>query len=238
MRLLGITIDTLSRSEVLDRIGSWLDGDIFHRIATVNPEFLVRAEKDDVFRQVLSAADLRLADGFGIVMAGWFRGERIPRFPGVDLMENLLYLGNEKNLSIYLAVREGGLSSFEEIKDAIQKRYPNISIDGKNMKLIQTEERSDISSDILLCNFGAPEQEIFLESLRSHPGKVKLAIGVGGSFDYLTGKVSRAPRLFRNIGIEWFWRLTQQPYRLPRIWNATGIFIWKVIVGGKEKDGS
>lgn len=233
MQLLGVTIDPVSRSEVSDLIRLWLSVEEFRRIATVNPEFLVLADDDEIFCRSLEAADLRLADGFGIVVAGWFRGDRITRFSGADLMEDLLRVANAECLSVYIAARKDGLSSLEEMKESIRKRYPNILIDGEEYDPSQAEDVSGISSDILLCNFGAPEQEYFLESCRAYPGTAKIAVGVGGSLDYLTGKIARAPIWFRYIGFEWLWRLGQQPRRWRRIWNATGVFFWKVLQKGK-----
>jgi N-acetylglucosaminyldiphosphoundecaprenol N-acetyl-beta-D-mannosaminyltransferase len=91
--------------------------------------------------------------------------------------------------------------------------------------------KSHISQyNIILVNFGAPEQEQFIYSLKGQENaKIKLAIGVGGSFDFLTGKVKRAPAWMRSIGLEWLFRLIQQPNRWKRIWNAVVIFPIKVL---------
>jgi len=83
---------------------------------------------------------------------------------------------------------------------------------------------------IVFANFGAPYQEKFLNSLKSAKNsKMRLVMGVGGSFDYLTGKIRRAPVFTRKIGLEWLWRLIQQPRRIKRIWNAVIIFPIKII---------
>jgi N-acetylglucosaminyldiphosphoundecaprenol N-acetyl-beta-D-mannosaminyltransferase len=82
--------------------------------------------------------------------------------------------------------------------------------------------------EILFCNFGAPHQEKFLNSLKS--AKIRLAMGVGGSFDYVTGKLQRAPRAMRIFGLEWLWRLILQPKRWRRIWNAVIVFPIKIIL--------
>ena len=79
------------------------------------------------------------------------------------------------------------------------------------------------------CNFGAPDQEYFLESLRGRSESVRLVMGVGGAFDFLTGKLPRAPRVFRVIGLEWLWRLFLQPSRWKRIWRAVVVFPIAVI---------
>jgi glutamyl-tRNA synthetase len=84
-----------------------------------------------------------------------------------------------------------------------------------------------IHNSIVLCNFGAPEQELFLMKLKDNSGDIRFAMGVGGSFDYLTGKQKRAPKWLRVIGLEWLWRLILQPKRFKRIWNATVVFLVK-----------
>lgn len=231
MHLLGIDIDTLNRSELLARCECWLsEAGGFHRIATVNPEFLLLADQNASFRQALTAADLRIADGFGIVLAAWLRGVSLERFPGADIMEALLQIAHAQKIPIYLAIRKDGLSSYAEVRAAILKQYPGMKVEGADLESRQSLDSTiqNPGSKIIFCNFGAPEQEIFLESLRAQPGSIRIAMGVGGALDYLTGRIARAPRLLRRLGLEWLWRLIQQPSRLGRIWNATAVFLWRV----------
>ncbi len=226
MDILGIPIDALTREEILLRVKTFLKEPKFHQIATVNPEFLREAEKNTDFRTVLLDTDLRVADGFGIVLAGLLRGTYIERFPGTDLMDEILSLANEQTLSVYLAVNKDGLSSFEEIRSALLKKYAHLIVRGADMDPKHSESYTlqATSYKLALCNFGAPAQEIFLSRLRKEPGTVRLAMGVGGSFDYLTGKQKRAPQFLRAIGLEWLWRLIRQPKRWRRIWNALVVF--------------
>lgn len=230
MDIFGVPIATYSHEAVRQRISLWLDESCFHRIATVNPEFLLEAERSLSFKKTLLAAELCIADGVGIVFAGLLHGEYIPRFPGADLMEAILRIAEQKQIPVYLAVRAGGLSSFHEIQRALLEKYPKLKIDGANISVIESVHANvqNLRSKIIFCNFGIPEQEVFLESLRQTPGNIRLAMGVGGAFDYLTGKQKRAPRWLRYIGLEWCWRLCQQPQRWRRIWNAVVIFPFRV----------
>lgn len=235
MNILGIDIDESSRGEIHARVEGFLCKDSFHRIATVNPEFLVEADRNPVFRDALRAADLRVADGFGIVLAGLLLGRRIVRYPGTDLMMHILEKAEREGLGIFLAIRKDGLSSYGEIRSALLKRYPNILIDGADVDI--SSDASCIirhASSVLFCNFGAPEQELFLESLRSNPGSIRLAMGVGGAFDFLTGKRKRAPKWMRALGLEWLWRLLLQPTRIGRIRTATAVFLWRVFLEKKK----
>jgi N-acetylglucosaminyldiphosphoundecaprenol N-acetyl-beta-D-mannosaminyltransferase len=238
MKILGIPIDILSREDILRTVGKVLDSSSYHRIATVNPEFLLLAEKDPAFQQALIDANLRIADGFGIVLAGLLRGRCITRFPGADLMEAILAIAEERKLSIFLAVRADGLSTYDEIRSVILKKYPNITVGGADMDIADSEcialqsEIKNLKSKIVFCNFGVPYQEIFLTNMQDTG--VTFGMGVGGSFDYLTGKLRRAPKCLHMIGLEWLWRLILQPKRIGRIWNAVIVFPIKMIFG-KEK---
>lgn len=236
MEILGTTIDNLTREEILAQIKIFLDEPRFHQIATVNPEFLLEAKKNKAFHTILQNCDLRIADGFGITLTMLFREGRLKcRFPGVDLMEEILSIANEKKISIYLAIKKDGLSSFREIKTVLSKKYPNLIIDGSDIE-VSSHHLSIIPdrSSIILCNFGAPLQEIFLNNLKNQKN-IRLTMGVGGSFDYLTKKQKRAPRWLQSIGLEWLWRLIQQPQRWYRIWNAVVLFPFYVFFATIQK---
>ncbi len=222
--ILGIKVDNLSKKEILEKVEGFLREDKFHQIATINPEFILQAQKDIEFKNILNNCDLNIADGFGIKLAFWRYGQHLKtRMAGADLMLEILRIADNKNLSIFLAINKDSLSSFEEIEKAILKNYINLEIKGSG----ETAE----TADIVFCNFGAPQQEKFLNSLKNaKDSKIKLAMGVGGSFDFLTGKIKRAPKIIRAIGFEWLWRFILEPqYRLKRIWNATVVFMVKII---------
>lgn len=254
MHILGVEIDNLSRAEILARVERFLAEPKFHQIATVNPEFLVEADRNPEFKKLLNDCDLRVADGFGISLAAFFRsliasspfrkGEGregvfpFERFPGVDLTEELLRMANERHLSVFLAVRADGLSSFEQVRIAILKKYPRLKINGLDIQissLIGNWKLEIGNSAIVFCNFGSPAQEFFLAKLKSEGIQSRVAMGVGGAFDYLTGKQMRAPWCLQKCGLEWLWRLLSQPWRWHRIWTAVAVFPMKILT---KKDRS
>lgn len=233
MKILGVKIDNLSRAKIFEKIESFLAGDKMCQIATVNPEFILAAQQDEEFKNILNSCDLNVADGVGI----WFAFLRFgtylkTRIAGVDLMDEILKIAEKNNIKIFLAASSGGLSSWEEARDAIFQKYPKLQVSGANLSNNITGCKLPITDcSIILCSFGAPHQEKFLHSLKSQKNdNIRLVVGVGGSFDYLTGKVKRAPRWMRQIGLEWLFRLLQEPrYRVKRIFNAVIIFPIKII---------
>lgn len=233
MKILGIKIDNLSREEILKKIGDFLDEEKFHQIATVNPEFVLEAQKNNQFKNIINGCDLRVADGVGIFFAFLRFGKWLKcRLTGVELMEDVLQIAERKNLNIFLASWTGSLSSWQETRDAIAKKYPKLKIDGDNIDCKNTFYVLHLTSDIVFCNFGAPKQEFFLHSLkREKDANIRLVVGVGGSFDYLTGKTLRAPKFVRILGMEWLWRLVSEPrYRFKRVFRAVIIFPIKVLL--------
>jgi len=254
MNILGVRIDNFSKKEILEKIEFFLNEENFHHIATVNPEFVLRAQEDSEFKNILNKTDLNVADGVGISYAFLRYGQRLEgRIAGVDLMQEILQTADQKKMSLFLAIHQNGLSCFAEIKKALNEKYPNIEIAGadidprKSKKMlteilnqVQDDKEKNRDADILFCNFGFPAQEKFINSLKNKQnaslqlkgsqGKIRIAMGVGGSFDFVTGKVQRAPLWMQKIGLEWLWRFMQEPgYRFKRIINAVIIFPIRIL---------
>jgi N-acetylglucosaminyldiphosphoundecaprenol N-acetyl-beta-D-mannosaminyltransferase len=233
MEILGVRIDNFSEKELLEKVESFLREDSFHQIVTINPEFILEAQKDHGFREVLNGSDLCLADGAGIWFAFLRHGKILrSRMAGADLMEEILGLASTNGQGIFLAASDKSLSTWEETRDAILKKYPGLKIEGERFgPQIANHGLPLADCSIVLCNFGAPHQEKFIRSLkRQENSRIRLAIGVGGGFDFLTGKVARAPKIFRTIGLEWLWRFLQEPrYRARRIFRAVVVFPIRII---------
>lgn len=230
MNILEVRIDNLSKKEVLEKIESFLSDGKFHQIVTVNPEFILEAQKDDEFKNILNKSDLNVADGVGIWFAFLRSGKLLKsRIAGADLMHDILKIADEKKLSVFLAVNKNGLSSYQEVKNAFNIKYPNIEFDGADLDPLDLNYKLEAESyNLVFCNFGAPYQEKFLDYLKNDI--LGVAMGVGGSFDFMTGKAKRAPKGMRIFGLEWLWRLILQPRRIKRIINAIIIFPIKVIL--------
>lgn len=233
MDILNVKVDNLTKKEILKKIEFFLSEPKFHQIATVNPEFILEAQKNQKFREILNSCDLSVADGFGIRCAFWRHGKHLKtRITGVRLMMEVLKIAEKNNFSVFLAARSDGLSTWQETRDKIFKIHPKLKVLGENINIKNMKNPGYqlliTNYNIVFCAFGAPHQELFLNSQKND--KIRLAMGVGGSFDFLTGRIRRAPVFFRRLGLEWLWRLLLQPKRWRRIFRAIIIFPVKVIL--------
>lgn len=226
MNVFGVTLKNHTREEIEAALHLALRQSVFHHVVTINPEYLLLAEKNPRFQACLNRSEFQVADGIGLRIAFALNGESLKaRFPGADLIHRIFHIAEEQNLRVFVMVRDDGLSSLNEIIQAVKMDYPRLEIAGVHqMYQDVTLPPAAREAHILMCNFGAPWQEYYLEAVRRNPGKILLGIGVGGAFDFLTGRVRRAPRWMRFLGFEWIFRLMVQPKRLPRILRATLLF--------------
>lgn len=229
MKVLDVKIDNMSHYKILEKIESFLDDGKFHQISTINPEFVLEAQKDKEFKDILNLSDLNVADGTGIWFAFLRFGKILKcRIAGADLMHEILRMADEKKLSVFLAANKHGLSSYEEVCNSFTNLYPNINFSGDNIDPKSFYKPSVKGYKLILCAFGAPFQEKFINSQKDDI--IGVAMGVGGSFDFATGKIKRAPKMMRFFGLEWLWRLLLEPrYRFRRVFRAIIIFPIKVI---------
>ncbi|MCL5406966.1 MAG: WecB/TagA/CpsF family glycosyltransferase [Patescibacteria group bacterium] len=239
-KILDVKIDNLTFPEVMAKITLFLEGKKLHQIATVNPEFILAAQRDSEFKAILNQADLSVPDGVGLKFGGWLSGQKIgERLTGVDLTWELTKLSAYKNYSIYFLGAATGVA--EKAAKRMKMLYPNLKIAGcyagtpEDPKTLDNIKKA--KPDILLVAFGAPKQDKFIYNLKNNYSDFgfqisdlpKVAMGVGGTFDYISGAVPRAPKWLRNLGLEWLYRLVHQPKRIGRIFKAVIVFPIRVI---------
>jgi N-acetylglucosaminyldiphosphoundecaprenol N-acetyl-beta-D-mannosaminyltransferase len=248
INILGINISTDSKQEVLKKISDFLlpSSQSRYYIVTPNPEFLLAARKDEEFFYILNQADVAVPDGIGLTFAGLFMGKIIRRISGVDLMLDICEFAEKENKSIFLLGGENGAA--EQAAEKLKLKFPRLKIAGAEEGLkpgswklrsgkwlkgkIESKKLeakiNEARPDILFVAFGHPKQEKWAYHSLPNLNSVRLAMGVGGSFDFIAGKIKRAPKLMRSCGLEWLWRLMQEPQkRLPRIYDAVIIFPWE-----------
>jgi N-acetylglucosaminyldiphosphoundecaprenol N-acetyl-beta-D-mannosaminyltransferase len=233
--ILGVRIDNFSVRETKEKISNFLENNSEQKfIVTLNPEIVLKAHRDEKYRKILNSADLNICDGFGLRLAGFLKGKQLKaRFTGVKMADFLLENAQKCNLRVLVIATEESLSAPEEIERAINKKYPDLSAESEYFLPSQDFFENGIikKAEIIFVNFGAPQQEKFIFENREKFSSAKILVGVGGTFDFLTGKIRRASGFLRGLGLEWIWRMIQEPKRIKRIWNAVVVFPVIVLLG-------
>jgi N-acetylglucosaminyldiphosphoundecaprenol N-acetyl-beta-D-mannosaminyltransferase len=238
--ILGIKIDKITNSELAEKLEEFMNSGVEHYIITANPEIIVEAQKDIKFHEIINNADLTIPDGFGLLLASRFLSglEKLSeRITGVDLVyktAKILAENPVKRKVFFLGAREGAAKAAAE---KLKKIFSGLEFAGTfsgdgNEKgdRVAVSIINQAKPDILFVAYGAPKQEKWIaRNLKKMPS-VRLAIGVGGAFDIISGRIRRAPQWTRKAGLEWLWRLIQEPRRIGRIYNATVKFASLIIV--------
>jgi N-acetylglucosaminyldiphosphoundecaprenol N-acetyl-beta-D-mannosaminyltransferase len=222
VNILGIKIDDVTGEEALARIEQFVSDGRPHVVTTVNPEFIVTAQRDAVFAQILNQADLNLPDGQGLLWAARLLGASLrERVTGVDTVVRLAGLSAQKGYGIYLLGAAEGVA--EATAQILSARFPTLRVAGIYAGSPAPEEDDQIVQRILAVNprllfvaYGAPRQEKWIARNLSRL-QVPVAMGVGGAFDFISGQTRRAPSWMQRLGLEWLHRLALQPWRWRRM---------------------
>lgn len=226
--LLGVGVTNVKESKVLEYILQSLEKrHEKYYIVTPNPELLLIAHKNPEYKKILNHARLALCDGTGVFLAAKFLRKGIrQKITGVDFMEKLCKRVSEKPITV--GFLGGGLGVAEKTAECLVSKYPGLKVAFAAPEWLDKSPRSPI--DILFVAFGSPKQEEWIaENIDKLP--VKIVMGVGGAFDFISGKVPRSPLFVRRLGLEWLFRLIRQPWRIKRQISLFE-FIWLVF---KEK---
>jgi len=245
--ILGVRVDRLSQQQALDRI----EQIITHRrasdnqapceqIITVNPEFVMAAQHNSDFRIAINEAVLVLPDGIGVVWAARFMGRPVPgRITGTDTLPALAQRCAAASYSLYLLGAAPGIA--EAAGARLQQLAPGLEIAGTYAGSPAPDEEDAIierirvaRADVLCVAFGSPAQDLWIRrNLSRLP--VAVAMGVGGAYDFLSGRQRRAPRIMQSLGLEWLYRLYREPWRWRRM-LALPRFAVKVAVRGRKQN--
>lgn len=218
-------------TQTIREIDRRLDAALFTQHVVVNVAKLVAMQTDTKLRDAVSSCDIVNIDGAGIVYGGRLLGYSIPeRVAGIDLFHQLLKRSEESGRSVYfLGARQ------HILKDAvsnIRKRYPDLNIAGFHHGYFWDDEKAVVESirnskaDLLFVGISSPMKEQFIDRWGDKLG-VKFAMGVGGTFDVVAGKVRRAPEWMQKLGLEWLYRVIQEPRRMfMRYLTTNSKFAW------------
>jgi N-acetylglucosaminyldiphosphoundecaprenol N-acetyl-beta-D-mannosaminyltransferase len=236
INIADIPVDNVTIEEAIDKIKTFLHNRKPCFAVAINPEKVLKAKKDDELEEILKKSDLNFVDGIGIVLGSkiLYKKKIKERIAGIDLFMSILRLSAKNKYRVYLlgAKEETIKKAVAEIKNT----HPQIEIAGFHNGYFEDEEKvvtgiKNSDADILFVGMGSPKQEKFIyNNLDMGSPKqekfiynnldrlnVKFAMGVGGSFNVLSGELKRAPQTVQKLGLEWFYRFILDPKRLPRI---------------------
>ncbi|MGE3267407.1 MAG: WecB/TagA/CpsF family glycosyltransferase [Chloroflexota bacterium] len=234
----GVLIDRVNAASAVDRIRGFLRSGKLNQIVTVNLDFVAISRRDREFRETLNAAELAVADGMPLVWVSQLTDEPVPeRLTGVELVDECCRVAVETHSSVFLLGAAPGVA--DEAADRLQEHFPGLRIAGvyappfgpltheENERILAAIHEAQ--PDFLFVALGAPQQDIWIRANRDRLD-VPVAMGVGCVLDLLAGVVSRAPSWMQRTGLEWLFRLVQEPGRLWRryILDDMPTLIWLV----------
>ncbi|MFC4804625.1 WecB/TagA/CpsF family glycosyltransferase [Filifactor villosus] len=246
MNVLGVRVDRVDMQTACRLAQQGVQGKKAFVVITPNSEIVMKAKDNAALFSIIEGADLVVPDGIGLVLASKILKRPLKeRVTGIDLMQNLLRWASDNDKTVYFLGGKPGIA--QKAADKVQSQYPALKIVGTGhgyFKGIHTgnkghqEEENTVSQvaeakpDLLFVALGAPGQEYFIDTYkdRLHAG---LLMGVGGSFDVLSGEVQRAPQFYRKYGLEWFYRLIKEPWRIGRMMSLPLFMLTVIFTRGK-----
>lgn len=232
--ILGVPIDNVTKEEAgqitLDLVKQ--SNKTCKMIFAPNTEFIMKAQKDEEFFNILKQSSLSTPDSIGITLGAKMQGKKFKeRIPGQAYFREVLRRGEKEGLTFYLLGGKPGVP--EKTRENLLKIFPKLKIVGVHNGYMTDEQEKEVIAEInslqpnvLFVATGAPRQEKWIYNHRNEL-KVDVATGQGGTFDYEAGRIKRAPVCIQKIGMEWFWRLCLEPKRIIRM-SVLPIYLVKV----------
>jgi N-acetylglucosaminyldiphosphoundecaprenol N-acetyl-beta-D-mannosaminyltransferase len=222
VRILGVRVDDVTTAETLALLERYIASRRPHQVVTVNPEFVMAARRDPAFARVLEAADLALPDGQGLLWAARVQGRPLrERVCGSDIVPAAAALAASQGYRVFLLGAAPGVA--ERAAEVLTRAHEGLRVVGTFAGSPRAEEEDTIvamvraaSPDILFVAYGAPRQDLWIHRNLERL-EVPVAMGVGGSLDFVAGVAVRAPAWARRWGLEWLHRLVHEPWRWRRM---------------------
>jgi N-acetylglucosaminyldiphosphoundecaprenol N-acetyl-beta-D-mannosaminyltransferase len=244
VHILGVRVDDVTMDAALESVAQFMQEPRLHQIASVNPEFIMAARRNPEFARVLEENDLNLPDGANLIRASRFLRKPLrQRVAGSDLIWHLGERAAQEGWRIFfLGAREGVA---EQASEKLLARYPRLQIAGVYAGSPQPRHDAEqvgrviaSGAQILFVAYGAPAQDLWIARNRTPlSGSVRVAMGVGGAFDFIAGRVPRAPMWMQSAGLEWLFRLIQEPRRWRRQ-LALVEFTWQVLRARRRRSSN
>lgn len=236
LKILGARVDDVTANETLAYIDDFVRSGAPHQVMTPNPEFVMRARRDPAFHALLERVDLAPADGIGLKWAARLLGERLRELaPGSELVEALAARGARHNQRWFLLGAAPGVAAAADA--VLEQRYPGLVIAGTWSGTPEPGHDEEICRrieavkpvDVLLVAYGAPGQDFWID--RNQPRlRIPVAIGVGGTFNFIAGRSRRPPRIVKRLNLIWLFRLITEPWRWRRqlaLARFAGLVVWE-----------
>jgi N-acetylglucosaminyldiphosphoundecaprenol N-acetyl-beta-D-mannosaminyltransferase len=222
IRILGLPVHEVTMQTALDQMDAFIASGSAHHIITADASMFVMAQEDQELARIIATAELVTPDSAGVLWAAKRNKTPLPeRVSGVEIVENLCALSPERGYRLYFFGAAPGIADQAALR--MQEKYPGAQIVGTRHGFFTPDDLPDILSgiqkarpDILCVALGIPKQEKWIAAHRDALG-VPVLIGVGGTFDVLSGTVRRAPRLFQQLRLEWFWRVLSNPKKISKV---------------------
>lgn len=201
-------------------------------VVTANPEtFMISEKNEDVRKMLLDKETVMVPDGIGVLKDGKKIGYNIEeRITGIDIANELLKFGNEQKKSIYLFGSKQEV--IDSMKIVIKEQYPNLKLVGTSNGYVTDKDKVfdeivKLEPDIVLVALGIPLQEMLIYK---HLNRFKkgIFVGVGGSFDVMSGMKKRAPKIFIKLNLEWLYRIMKEPKRFKRFYDSNVKFLFRI----------
>lgn len=220
--IFGVPISKMNMKDTVAYLSQVIDQRRPHQIITANPIMVMTAMEQPDYMRMMKEAELVVPDGAGVVWASGYVGNPVAeRVAGFDLIQELMKAGEQRGWKVYLVGASPEV--IEAAAARLQQLYPGIKLVGFRDGFFGEKEEIGVieairaaGPDILLVGRSADKQEPWIAKYKDQLG-VPVMMGVGGSFDVLSGKLKRAPGLFQKLRLEWFYRLLQEPWRYKRM---------------------
>lgn len=228
----GFNVNLMSFDDVIKALVCAINDEKNLHVVTINPEIIQNAKKNFELKQIINDAEIVTPDGVGVKIALKMKGIKQEQVTGVDLSEKMLEIAADEKFKVALVGAKPEI--LELVVQNLKNKYENIDIvyshDGYFSDFDPIiKDVINSGAKFLLCAMGSPKQEFFISELKKQ-AKGIVMIGVGGTFDVLSGKVQLAPEIYRKLGLEWLYRTIKQPERFKRIFPTLPIFFFQSII--------
>ena len=245
MKFMNTEIDNLTMDETLDAVDRLIQEDNCSYVVTPNVDHIVQLEKDEELQQVYKNASLILTDGKPLIwISKWYKTPIKEKISGSDLFPRVCALAAKKGYTMYLLGAAEGVAA--KAAENLMKKYKGLNIVGTYSPPFGFEKDSvelekiknlvkEKHPDILIVGLGCPKQEKFMYH-HCKELEVPISFGLGASIDFEAGNIKRAPKWMSDHGLEWLYRITQDPKRLAKRYliDDTNIFSLAIRYGGKK----